>query len=161
MNGLFEPGSSDDGCHKIAALLHGPSDTEPQVKDEIGYTVRLELCQGIRKISLRRKVKTLRGGDSRRLAYAFTDSSVLRLQTVVEVNNRIMRGFVSMRRFIDSIPNREIRNDFPKIFPIFAGYSTKISLNIYGYNLKLCCSVYYKSLAKRGPLSRQYLSRKW
>ena len=102
----------------------------------------------------------LEGGDGRRLAYAFTDSSVLRLQTAVEVNIRIMRDVVSMRRFIDSIPNREIRNDFPKIFPIFAGYSTKISLNIYGYNLKLCCSVYYKWPARPGPPSGSFLSRK-
>ena len=71
MNGLVEPGSSDDGCHKIAALLHGPSDTEPQVKDEIGYTVRLELCQGIRKISLRRKVKTLRRGGRQEVGLCF------------------------------------------------------------------------------------------
>ena len=45
------------------------------------------------------------GGD-RRLPYAFTEqgiamlSSVLKSQTAVEVNIRIMRAFVSMRRFI-------------------------------------------------------------
>lgn len=45
------------------------------------------------------------GGD-RRLPYAFTDqgiamlSSVLKSQTAVDVNIRIMRAFVSMRRFI-------------------------------------------------------------
>ena len=45
------------------------------------------------------------GGD-RRLPYAFTEqgiamlSSVLKSQTAVDVNIRIMRAFVSMRRFI-------------------------------------------------------------
>ena len=45
------------------------------------------------------------GGD-RRLPYAFIEqgiamlSSVLKSQTAVEVNIRIMRAFVSMRRFI-------------------------------------------------------------
>ena len=47
------------------------------------------------------------GGD-RRLPYAFTEqgiamlSSVLKSQTAVEVNIRIMRAFVSMRRFIST-----------------------------------------------------------
>lgn len=45
-------------------------------------------------------------GDDKRLPYAFTKqgvamlSSVLKSQTAVDVNIRIMRAFVSMRRFI-------------------------------------------------------------
>ena len=51
------------------------------------------------------ETRALKGGD-RRLPYAFTEqgiamlSSVLKSQTAVEVNIRIMRAFVSMRRFI-------------------------------------------------------------
>ena len=57
------------------------------------------------KILKSQNVTSSWGGD-RRLPYAFTEqgiamlSSVLKSQTAVDVNIRIMRAFVSMRRFI-------------------------------------------------------------
>ena len=51
---------------------------------------------------------------ARKLPYAFTEqgiamlSSVLKSQTAVEVNIRIMRAFVSMRRFIATTPLQAI-----------------------------------------------------
>lgn len=54
----------------------------------------------------RSQIATSSWGGDRRLPYAFTEqgiamlSSVLKSQTAVEVNIRIMRAFVSMRRFI-------------------------------------------------------------
>ena len=56
--------------------------------------------------SLRCSFSTSKRGGTRYMPYAFTEqgiamlSSVLKSQTAVEVNIRIMRAFVSMRRFI-------------------------------------------------------------
>lgn len=55
---------------------------------------------------LKSQIATSSWGGDRRLPYAFTEqgiamlSSVLKSQTAVDVNIRIMRAFVSMRRFI-------------------------------------------------------------
>ena len=64
------------------------------------------------------------GGD-RRLPYAFTEqgiamlSSVLKSQTAVEVNIRIMRAFVSMRRFIIDEVFKRLDANIPPIQGIF------------------------------------------
>lgn len=71
----------------------------------VELSCKMQLSKENVEILISQNVISSWGGD-RKLPYAFTEqgiamlSSVLKSPTVVDVNIRIMRAFVSMRRFI-------------------------------------------------------------